>query len=199
MPDFPVKSASKDRDRTFGCTSLFVFDVISSAWHIFTKPTLIATRLSVHNNFAISSKERLSSLSTSLHLILRHIITLKMPTAFASSTSSKDDNSEPRISTMTSGDGASAAASSKNKDGWSIFQMSKSTGDEHGTHTKKTTETRDTDGKKDSKIMSKDSTAKKDKDTDDEQGVFAKAGGAFAAAGGAVASAAGGRAVASTE
>ena len=130
-----------------------------------------------------------------------------MPTAYASSKSSKDGDDKPSVDTMTSGDGASAAASSKNsKDGGGIFfQTSKSTRDKDGTHTEKTWGRRGTD-EKDSKPKStesekKDSAAQKDGKTDDGgQGVFAKAGSAFAAAtGGAVASAGGGKAVASTE
>jgi hypothetical protein len=137
------------------------------------------------------------------------ISTNEMPAAFASSKSSKDGDSEPHVSTMTSGDNASASASSKNKDGGSIFQTSKSTGD--GAQTKKTIEKRDAEGngKKEVKSVSKGSGAKKDETDESEegvfaeaggaQGVFAKAGGAFAAAGGAVASVTGGKAVASAE
>jgi hypothetical protein len=77
--------------------------------------------------------------------------------------------------------------------------MSKSTGDEHCSHTTKTTETHDSDGKNDTKIVSKGPGTKKDKESDVEQAVFAKAGGTFVAAGGAVASVAGGKAVASAE
>jgi hypothetical protein len=57
---------------------------------------------------------------------------------------------------MTAGDNASASASSKNKEGGTMPQISRSTEDEHGSHTTKTTETHDSDGKKDTKIVSKD-------------------------------------------
>jgi hypothetical protein len=100
---------------------------------------------------------------------------------------------------MTAGDNASASASSKNKEGGTMPQISRSTEDEHGSHTTKTTETHDSDGKNDTKIVSKGPGTKKDKESDVEQAVFAKAGGTFVAAGGAVASVAGGKGVASAE
>jgi hypothetical protein len=91
---------------------------------------------------------------------------------------------------MTAGDNSSASALSMNKEGGIMSQISRSTEDEHGSHTTKTTEKSYSDGKRDTK---------KDKESDVEQGVFAKAGGAFAAAGGAIAGVAGGKAVASAE
>jgi hypothetical protein len=100
---------------------------------------------------------------------------------------------------MTAGDNASASASSKNKEGGIMSQISRSTEDEHGSHTTKTTKKRDSNGKRDTKTMSVGLDTKKDKESDVEQGVFVKAGGAFAAAGGAIAGVAGGKAVASAE
>jgi hypothetical protein len=83
-----------------------------------------------------------------------------MPAAYASSKSSNDADNKPQVDTMTAGDSASAAALSKDKDGGSFFQTSETTGDQHGTHTKKTWGRRSSDGNttsKDSKMPSKDS------------------------------------------
>jgi hypothetical protein len=92
-----------------------------------------------------------------------------------------------------------AAASSQNEGGGRFFEISKTTKDQDGTCTEKTWARNETDWKKSSKANSKESAAQKDRDTNGEQGVFAKAGSAFAVAGGAVASVTGGKAVASAK
>jgi hypothetical protein len=76
-----------------------------------------------------------------------------MPAAFASSKSSNEADSDPIVSTPTSGDNVSASASSKNKEGGIMSQISRPTEDEHGSHTTKTTKKRDSDGKKDTKTV----------------------------------------------
>ncbi|KAJ4299798.1 hypothetical protein N0V90_005044 [Kalmusia sp. IMI 367209] len=124
-----------------------------------------------------------------------------MPAAFASSKSSKDgEDKELIIDTMTSGDNASASASSQNKDGSSIFQKSKTTRNQDGTETKKTW---GISGADDSHTTGKQGSEKKGGDRDGEEGLFNKAINAFAktggaAAGGAVASAGDGKAVANS-
>jgi hypothetical protein len=102
---------------------------------------MLILRFPVPKRYNKPPRESLS-LPPSLKPPYRKDLFPKVPTAFASSSSSKDAESDPIVSTMTSGKNASASTSSKKKDGMSILQTSKSVRDEDITHTTKMIEKR---------------------------------------------------------
>jgi hypothetical protein len=72
--------------------------------------------------------ERRSRLSSHfMNLITRKYLVSMMPTAYASSKSFDNADANLKVDTMTSAEGASASVSSKNKDGGTVSQTSKST------------------------------------------------------------------------